>query len=250
MRKITKHIPNSLTLMNLMSGMLAIAFAMDQRFIIYSPYLIFIGGLFDFCDGFAARLLKAYSPIGKQLDSLADMVTFGVAPSILAFAVMKRFFFRNDLLIIFNGLSTFQHVMLIVCLIFPVFSALRLAKFNIDETQSDSFKGVPTPASAFLLASLSLAYLNFGKSFVSSLVENPAVFILIILGISVLMVSNLRMLSLKFKNYSLKDNYDRYLLVMVAIALFSVWQFESFAFIILFYVLESLVLNLVRKKKV
>ncbi len=247
MTKIIKQIPNAFTLFNLFCGILAIVFTLDQRTIIYSPYLIFLGGLFDFLDGMMARMLKAYSEIGKQLDSLADLVTFGVAPAILAFSIMKLSFIMDDPLILFNGLSILQYILLFISLLIPVFSAIRLAKFNIDETQTDHFRGLPTPASAFLIASIALAYFNYNKSLVCIIGQTPMLFAGIILLDCILMVSNIRIISLKFKNLSVKDNFDKYLLVLVAAGLFYFFLFEAFAIIILFYIVLSVVMNYVKK---
>ena len=146
--RIKNHIPNAITLLNLLSGIFSIYFGMEGN-LLFSAYCIFIAAVFDFFDGFAARLLHAKSDIGEQLDSLADVVSFGVAPGFIMFHMIK----------LSLGLD-FESSLPFFGFIIPLFSALRLAKFNVDENQTDSFIGIPTPAVALLIASFPLIILN------------------------------------------------------------------------------------------
>src|SRR3989339_1304247 len=167
--RLTKHIPNTITLVNLFCGILAVIFGI-KGWLHFSVYLIITAAIFDFCDGFAARLLKAYSPMGKELDSLADMVSFGVLPSVIVYILLKQslgiYQFSFDL-----------SIKAILVLLFPfiiaVFSGLRLAKFNIDERQTESFVGLPTPANAIFLCSLPLISGMGENAFFNGIILNP-----------------------------------------------------------------------------
>jgi len=215
-----KHIPNSLTLANLFIGCIGIVYAFNGN-LIYASYAIWIAAIFDFLDGFTARLLNVTSPIGKQLDSLADMVTFGLLPSVILFEMMAQP--PVDLL----SYSTF---------ILAVFSALRLAKFNIDTRQTNTFIGMPTPAAAFFVSGLPFWLDSYPQ------LTNWWIVILATLAISFLLVSPLRMLAMKFSDYSIQNNWQRYLLVILSIALFLLFGPKSFSIIILLYIILS-VLN-------
>ena len=154
MKQIVRNIPNFITSLNLVAGFTAVIFAFNINTIAYAPYYVFLAAVFDFFDGFSARLLKSYSKIGKELDSLADVVSFGVAPGVLMYQ-MLQFSSYNFLMFENNTI-----INIIVASLIPVFSALRLAKFNIDERQSDSFIGLPTPASAILIASITIIFFS------------------------------------------------------------------------------------------
>ena len=140
---ITKHIPNTITCLNLFSGSMAVYYAFLGNYQLVFA-LVLLAAVFDFFDGFAARLLKAYSPMGKELDSLADMVSFGLAPGAVAFSLLRQ--------------TVFPEWLAFAGFIIPVFSALRLAKFNIDERQTNSFIGMPTPANAIFWVSASYSF--------------------------------------------------------------------------------------------
>ncbi|MCQ2147542.1 MAG: CDP-diacylglycerol--serine O-phosphatidyltransferase, partial [Bacteroidales bacterium] len=154
---IRKHIPNSITSMNLLCGVMGVIFALEGRLDIAFPLMI-LGALFDFCDGLAARLLKAYSDIGKELDSLSDMISFGVLPSVMLYKTMAN-----------------VQDMCWACylpLVLAVFSGLRLAKFNIDERQHESFIGLPTPAAAMICGSFAYCIAIRPEYAISSLATN------------------------------------------------------------------------------
>ncbi len=230
-----KHIPNMITCLNLISGCIACVVAFNNDYL-WAFIFIIIASIFDFFDGFAARLLKAYSNIGKELDSLADVVSFGVAPGMIIFI-----FLRN---ILAPGIPAFPLLAYLPYLAFliPAFSALRLAKFNLDERQTTSFIGFPTPANALFWGSFiySLSQLYVNPGFLVSYIYITVIIIVCILLFSSLMVSELPMFSLKFKNYSWKGNEARYILMIIAVVLFAIFTFTSISITIIIYILMSL----------
>ena len=237
--KLFKHLPNFITLLNLFCGLLSIYFfSVDQ--LAWASYMIFVAAVLDFFDGFSARLLKAYSPLGAQLDSLADVVSFGVAPAFILFGLMKSSHGLPDITVSDVNLLPF------VALIVPLFTALRLAKFNIDTRQTESFIGLPSPASGLLLASLPLvrSQLYEGQSLFYMVVTNAYFYVGIGLLMSFLMVSELPLFGLKFKSFALKGNEVRYFFLLSAIILIIALQFVAIPFIILLYLLLSLIVFL------
>ncbi len=198
--KLRSAVPNTITSLNLVCGAIAVTFAF-RGFEIWAVYLVLAAALFDFLDGFSARLLNAYSPMGKELDSLADLISFGMAPAIL---ILKRYetFFGAD----YSVELTAPFFLTLIPLVIVLFSGLRLAKFNVDTRQTSSFIGLPTPANAILIVSL----LHFSST-VSYLayIENTIWFWPILSVIlSFLLVSNITMFSLKFKNLKWADNSE------------------------------------------
>ncbi|MDL2223568.1 CDP-diacylglycerol--serine O-phosphatidyltransferase [Bacteroidales bacterium OttesenSCG-928-M11] len=187
-----KHIPNMITLLNLFAGCMACI--MILRFNSYTGALVFIcmAGLFDFLDGFAARLLKAYSKLGEQLDSLADAVSFGAAPGFIVYSFLNESSQGTPL----------ANKVAFLGLLIPIFSVVRLAKFNIDTRQTNSFLGLPVPACAIFWASFIPALYN--QNIIGTTVSLIVSTLIIIF--SLLMVSEIPMFSLKFKNTSWKDN--------------------------------------------
>jgi CDP-diacylglycerol--serine O-phosphatidyltransferase len=225
MKGVIKHIPNTITCLNLFSGCLSCVAAFLGEFQLASG-LIILAAIFDFMDGFAARMLKAYSPMGKELDSLADMISFGLAPSFIVF-----YFLRQNLGIYFA----------IAAFIIPVFSALRLAKFNIDERQTSSFLGLPTPPNAIFWAFLvsSLAEKFAVPSETSLLISHLMVYVFIPI-FSLLMVSEIPMFSLKIKSLSWKENKLRYFFLTGCLLLLFFLKISAFPVIIVFYIVLSL----------
>lgn len=181
---IRKHIPNAITSLNLLCGVIGVVFAFKGRFDL-AFYLMLCGAVFDFCDGLAARALGAYSPMGKELDSLADVVTFGVLPSVMLFNLMRACSF---------GESVFCWIPLIIA----VFSGLRLAKFNVDERQHSSFLGLPTPACAVICGALCCFVAFEPAGFLCSLVAGPVFIPVLSAVLSALLVCELPMFSMKF----------------------------------------------------
>jgi len=217
------NIPNLLTLFNLLSGCLAVVFLFQHK-IPAVLTCIAISLVADFLDGFAARLLKSYSNIGKELDSLADMVSFGFIPGLILFYLLQS----GD----FSTITPFGVAGFIVTL----FAALRLAKFNIDTRQSESFLGLPTPSATLFIAGLLLIYTDSPDQVVFQQL------ILITLGIviSILMISDLPMFSLKFKGFSWKGNEIRYIFLIFAVVMIIVLREYSLSVIIAAYTVYSL----------
>lgn len=247
-----KQIPNIFTLLNLVFGCMAIVFALQTNTVIFylndqfnssfniperlswAAICIFIAAVIDFFDGFVARLLKATSEMGKQLDSLSDVVSFGVAPSVILYQLLKFSFAREE-----NGLDV-SIAWLVPSFILAGAAAYRLAKFNLDTDQQFSFKGLPVPAVGILIASFPLIlHFNFMQS-INALIINKWFLYAVILLVSYLMVSNHRMMSLKFTDFSIKGNLPKIILLVIAIiaALFLQWIAVPVVFII--YILLSL----------
>lgn len=223
---IKKHIPNFITSLNLLSGSMAVYYAFQGNYPVVF-WLVILAAAFDFMDGFAARLLKAYSPMGKELDSLADMVSFGLVPGALVFTLLTKS--GLPLWICFSGF------------IITIFSALRLAKFNIDERQTSSFFGLPTPANA-------LFWIGATYSFPEFLIANNWLVFILIVVFSGLLVAEIPMFSLKFKSYGWKPNQLQYIFLLVCIALLTVFQLAAFAAIIVWYIFLSVTVALFKKK--
>jgi len=227
------HIPNFITLLNLSAGVMAIILASGCS-VKSAAVFVIIAAIFDFFDGFAARLLNAKSNIGKQLDSLADMVSFGVAPAVIVSYSLRNYFaFVKCEIVPYE-----QIILMLITLLFPCFVALRLAKFNLDERQTTVFYGLPSPAAAFVLISL-----PFFPPFDYSLY----VYTGIILLLGFLMLSNIRLFSLKFTTYKIKDNIFRYILLIAALLLLFFLRMRSLPFIILAYIVLSMVQNLLNR---
>lgn len=230
---ITRHIPNMVTCCNLFSGCIAAVMAFQSN---YEAAILFIilGAVFDFFDGMLARLLNVSGPLGKELDSLADDITFGFAPSAIVFSLFKEVQYPEFM----SGITEYFPY---TAFIIAAFSALRLGKFNIDPRQSSSFIGLPTPANALFWGSLVVGAHSF---LVSNSFNAIYLFILVIL-MSYLLVAELPMFSLKFKNLSWRDNKVSYIFLLICIPLLAVFRISGFAAIILWYILWSL---LTRKK--
>ncbi len=222
-----KLIPNFITLLNLISGSVGLIFVMKGE-LNTAIYLVFLAGIFDFLDGYAARLFNAYSEIGRSLDSLADIVSFGVLPAIIAFSA----------LIPDNESQTLMNYLSLTALLIPAFSAIRLAIFNSDESQKINFRGLPTPANAFLIVSSIFIYLNGGKviTFTSFFV------IFLIISSSLLMVSDIRMFSLKSFNASKQSRLILLYFLTASLFIIIFLQMEGIFYTILLYILVSVLL--------
>ncbi len=224
---IKKHIPNTITCMSLVSGCIAAVMALHGE-LWWAAIWIIIASVFDFMDGFAARLLKAYSPMGKELDSLSDIVSFGVAPGMILFWVL------SEATVSFGEMGRYIPYFAFVI---PAFSGLRLAKFNIDERQTTSFIGLPVPAHALFWASA-------GYSLAPLAPTNPLLFVVIALVVaflsSLLLVSEIPMFSLKIKSLAWKGNESRYILVVCAILFVALFGMLGIAGTILLYLLLSI----------
>lgn len=233
--RIVKHIPNTITSLNLLSGAFSIIFAFQGDFATAFLCMVF-ASLFDFCDGFAARLLHAYSDIGKELDSLSDMVSFGLAPSIILFTYMKGI----------DGIAPF---VCYVPLLIAVFSALRLAKFNLDTRQTASFLGLPTPACALFLGSLIAFVRTPSGEWLGNLIGNNYVLPILSLLLSVLLVCGLPMFSMKVKSLKWNDNRLLFIFIIctIPIAVFCAIFHIHWTGIVFFVFLLYILWNLLRK---
>jgi CDP-diacylglycerol--serine O-phosphatidyltransferase len=224
---MTRHLPNVLTCCNLLCGCIGVVFVLEDR-AWPAAYFVWMAGVFDFFDGFVARLLKVSSPIGKELDSLADMVSFGLLPAV----VMYKMFLAAGV----TGYLPYAAFSI------AVFSAVRLAIFNIDETQSDSFRGVPTPANALFITALPLL-----STTVLAVVQIHWVLVCIVALSSYLLVSNLRLFALKFKDYRWQNNKVRFTFLLFSVLLVATLQVAAIPVIILLYITLSLGIQLVSK---
>ena len=236
---IIRHVPNFITSLNLLSGCISITLAFEGK-LDWAAYMIGIAAVFDFLDGMAARLLKAYSEIGKQLDSLADMVSFGVAPSAILYALIKIALIKNSLLSGMFSTDPIQEALAFIPFLIAVFSALRLAKFNIDERQTSSFIGLPTPANAILIASLPLIIAN-QDPFLENIILNKYLLIGLILVLSYLLISEIPMFSLKFKHLKWKENEFRFIFLALSFVLIVLLKFTAIPIVIFTYILLSVV---------
>lgn len=242
-----KHIPNLLTLGNLLCGTIALIFAVKGNYTT-TAFLVILGIGFDFFDGFAARLLKVQGELGKQLDSLADMVTSGVVPGIVMLKLLEDSFAMST--VGFFGVSEDEILrgnLPYVGLLLTLGACYRLAKFNIDERQSDSFIGLPTPAMCLFVVSLPLITSFVPQSFFVSLVMNKWFLISVTLLLTYLMNAELPLFSLKFKDFSFQKNITKYIFLAVSIILLVVFNFVAVPIIILLYILLSLGTNLMEK---
>ena len=238
--QIIRHIPNTFTCGNLLCGCIGIVAVFHDNSVL-AAYLIGLAAVLDFLDGFLARLLKAYSPIGKELDSLADCVTFGVLPAVIVFDLFRRSFPYTTL--------EADPVPLLCYLAFliAIFSALRLAKFNVDTRQTHSFIGVPTPANAILIASLPL--IMDSVFFASILILNQAFLIGLTLVMSYLLVAEFELFALKFKHYGWAGNQIKYIFLILSVVLLGWLHYVAIPLIIFLYILFSVAENWFGKKK-
>lgn len=224
-----KHIPNCITCCNLISGCIAIAFAVVSDFQ-YAFIWIIIGAVFDFFDGMVARLLHVSSPIGKELDSLADVVTFGVAPSTIVFSQLGIMTYPSFC-------EPLRDYLPFIAFIMAAFSGLRLAKFNLDERQTLGFIGLPTPANALFWGSLILGIGDKLDSY-------PVALLFILAGIlvsSYLLVAEIPMFALKFKQWKWKGNEIKFIFLLTCLPLLLIFGITAFAIIIAWYVVLSVI---------
>ncbi len=237
--KLIKHIPNFLTLLNLLSGLIALLFVFKQNWILVAVFVL-TGIIFDFFDGLLARSLKVSSPLGLQLDSLADLVTSGVVPAFtmsfliadaLGISLLENFSFDKKHLWALSGLTV------------ALASAYRLAKFNIDDRQTTSFIGLPTPANALFLISLALITSGDDYPVLSFWLNKAYVLIIIVFLSAFLLNSRLILFGLKFKNFSFAANREKYLIITLSIILLGIFKIVAVPVIIILYILISVVKN-------
>ncbi|HIA37844.1 MAG TPA: CDP-diacylglycerol--serine O-phosphatidyltransferase [Flavobacteriales bacterium] len=230
---IKSHLPNLLTCANMVCGSLALVMVMslEPSKLIWASYLVGLAAVFDFLDGMAARLLKSYTDFGKQLDSLADMLSFGVVPGVIMYSL------------ILNEANMGEEWLAYCGLLIPIFSALRLAKYNISDNQSDSFIGLPTPANALLIASLPLV-LEHGNLAMLYVVESPHYLAAMSALLSLLLVSKIGMFSLKVKTLKLSENKLQVFFLLLSLIIIVVFQFTAVPIIIILYIAISTIKSL------
>ncbi|HAQ18370.1 MAG TPA: CDP-diacylglycerol--serine O-phosphatidyltransferase [Prolixibacteraceae bacterium] len=231
-------VPNTITALNLVCGSLSVFFAIDGQLGLAAVF-IFAAAIFDFLDGFSARLLNAYSSIGKELDSLADTVSFGLAPAAIIFTMLELTLFGKNQHIQDIEANLSQWIFLLSSLVIPIAGAFRLAKFNTDDRQSDQFLGMPIPANAIFFASLALVLVLGDRTIIEPIILNKYTLLASIFSCSFLMVSELPMFNLKFKNLKLKENGLRYLFIAITILMLILLQVYALPLIIIWYVLLS-----------
>lgn len=267
--KIKEQIPNIVTSLNLLCGVLGIlSLSYGEYYSVYviesipnnslAVYFMFAAAFFDFCDGFVARALKVDSPLGKQLDSLADVVTFGVLPGILMFILINSILSIQagqqalDFRLVGNHITNFNLVNLLYCLpalLVPVLSAFRLAKFNIDTRQSHSFIGLPTPANGLFLASV---YFAIQHGYVGTV--HPAILAVLTLVFAILLVAPLPLFAMKFKSRGWKGNEVRFiflglLVVTITIAAILGKVMAAVPILVILYIVISIINNIVTRNQ-
>ena len=238
--KIKNNIPNAITILNLISGFVSVIMVLEGNFILASLF-IFLAALFDFLDGMVARWLKAHSLIGKDLDSLADVISFGVAPGILMYQLLS-FHCSGS-----SNILERMHIAPYFALLIPVCAAIRLAKFNNDIRQEESFIGLPTPANALFFASIPLVLLLQFRifsiirfSFLADLFSNARVLVILIVFFSYLMISDLRLFSMKVKTLDFQHNKVRFIFAILALLLLILFSINGIPMIIILYLILSL----------
>ena len=246
-----KHIPNALTLLNLLCGSIAVLYAVDANFVAASLF-VFLGIFFDFFDGFFARKFNVQGDLGLQLDSLADMVTSGLVPGIIMYKLLELASSNWSAVEVisnssfsFNAISAFPLVGLLITLA----SAYRLAKFNIDTEQQSYFKGLPTPANTLLIISLPLILEFQNNDIINAVILNRWFLIGLTCLSCYLLNANIKLFALKFKNYSFKSNATRYIFILLCMVLLIVLQFAAIPIVIVLYIIMSVLDNLTSKQE-
>ena len=235
------NIANILTLINLFSGCMAVVFIFNYQ-IELVPYCVLISLVADFLDGFAARLTKSASNIGLQLDSLADVVSFGVVPGAIIFQLLFQKYETSDAM-----LSTMRmYIYSAPAFIITLFAALRLAKFNVDTRQTDGFIGLATPAATMFVVGLLLIFLNNSYGLAPVVFTGKVLYGSIAL-LAVLMIAEIPMFSFKFKNYSVGYNKVRYLFIILSVVLLATLKFAAISLIIILYIIVSVIQKLTSK---
>jgi CDP-diacylglycerol---serine O-phosphatidyltransferase len=230
-----KHIPNTITLINVFAGCIAIV-ATIQGNLNYVPYLLIICFAADYLDGLAARALNAKSELGKQLDSLADMVSFGTLPAIIIYVLMKQALYGSTTTGTFFGME-------LVAFLIAMFAALRLGKFNIDTRQTDSFIGLPTPATTLFVLGILLINQNSEIATLVNLSNNYYFLATITIGLSILMIVELPLLSLKMSSLSFSKYKWQWALAIGSVLLLIIFKINSLPMVIVYYLLVSIAHN-------
>lgn len=233
-----KQIPNTITLLNLIAGSISIVFAIEGQ-LEQAAGMIGVAAIFDFFDGFAARMLNVSSEFGRELDSLADVISFGLAPGMILYGLLSNTDTCPDLYLAGRNIFPF------IAFLIPAFSAYRLAKFNLDTRQTDSFIGLPTPANAILIASFPLIasqginYLNIDMEIFTHIITHAGFLIPFVFLFSWLLIAEIPLMSLKFKTFKWGDNNIRYSFLIASLLLFIFFLYLSVPLIIILYLLLS-----------
>lgn len=236
-----KHIPNLITCLNATSGMAGVLFAFNGE-LFPAAVCVLAAMVFDFFDGFAARLLNVRSDMGKELDSLADAVSFGVMPAVLAYCLIRDVALIRSFTSLYVMRPWFENLVAYSPLIIPAFSIYRLAKFNLDARQTHSFIGMPTPANALFWVSLVFCY-RFEREFFFDVWGFPALLALCVLVFSLLLVSGFPMFSLKLSSFSWRANFPLYVFLAALLAIALLWGWKALSFTIPLYVFVSVFLS-------
>lgn len=242
---LKRHLPNIITLLNLFSGSIAVLFAVQNNFVAAALF-VFLGIFFDFFDGLVARKLNVQSPLGLQLDSLADMVTSGLVPGIIMFKLItlatnsNTFMFGDEWGSAMHWISIRFSPLALIGLFITLASAYRLAKFNLDEDQQSSFTGLPTPANALLIISLPLIMEFQNNNAINAVILNPWFLVVMTFLSCYLLNANIKLFALKFKDWSFKNNAVRYIFIILCAIFIILFKFVAIPIIIVVYVLLSL----------
>jgi CDP-diacylglycerol--serine O-phosphatidyltransferase len=235
---IRKNLANAVTCLNLVCGCLSVLYCIRIDLQL-SAIFILLASVFDFLDGFVARLANSYSPIGKDLDSLADVVSFGVAPGFIVFAL---FYYNSTFLNI--DFDPSKNWYSFTAFLLPCFSAWRLAKFNNDARQTDGFLGLPVPSMSIIVSAFPFIILNATTpEWLNNFLTHPVTLIFLVFTLGYLMLSELPLISLKFKTWDFKTNKARYAVVILGAALLALWRFKALPLVILSYIVISLTLG-------
>jgi CDP-diacylglycerol--serine O-phosphatidyltransferase len=235
---IKKHIPNLITLLNLFSGCIALVYASEANFEM-AFFFVCLGIFFDFFDGFFARLLNVSSPLGLQLDSLADMITSGVVPGFVMFKMLTNSVNSDPSLIYLPYLG----------FIITLGSCYRLANFNIDTRQTDSFIGLPTPANAIFILSLPLILKNTDSILALEMLTNHWILLFISVISAFILNAEIPLFALKIKKLNFKDNALQIVFLLISLLLLIVFKFSGVALIIVFYIILSVIINKIKVNK-
>jgi len=238
-------IPNIVTGFNLLSGCIAISMSMQDNYEVAALLILFCA-ILDFLDGLLARALNAVSDFGKVFDSLVDVVSFGVAPSVLMFKLMVMSLTFNDSTFNLESADFTENIFILSSFLITLFGAIRLARFTATNKESEYFRGLPTPASAILVASISMLATSEISELQYFIFNNTRLLILIII-ISILMVVNLPMMKMKFYNTKIKENFMKYLLILGSIILVVIFQVAAVPLIIILYIVLSIVNTLIKE---
>jgi len=245
MQTMKKGLPSFFTSLGLLSGCISIIFAVSLKDLTWAGYFIIIAAFFDFIDGLVARVLNQISEFGKQLDSLSDVISFGVAPSMILYQLIILSYVKSSPGADFDFMNPapLPTIMLLSAFLIAIFSALRLAKFNLDPGQKKNFKGLAVPANALFIAALGFAAETSIAIPASGIILSKGFLLTVIIISCFLLVSNINMFSLKFSTYSFRENSLRYLYLILSALLLIIFRMPGFAPIIILYILLSLINN-------